>query len=291
MRIHFMLQKRAQGVMNPVLVEAFAILRRRGFEVSAGIAEEMVQRSDELRVEHDLYILKSHTELSLSVAGILHAQGARLLNPYTSCAATQDKIVVSRMLRAAGIPAPDSWITGDLALLQDLVRDRPLIVKPYKGFRGQGITVARDVETLISLGTPETPMIVQEYLPGAGEDLKVYVIGEEVFAVRKPFSATSFAVPGRPCPVSPQVRDIALRCGRAFGLGFYGLDLIENAAGLWVVDLNYDPGYKGVPGAGPLLADYIERYANGPDSLDTLRRFVGPAIESRANGQEYERAN
>ena len=277
--------------MNPALVEAFAILRRRGFDVSAGIAEELVQRSDELRAEHDLYILKSHTELSLSVAGILHAQGARLLNPYASCAATQDKIVVSRMLRAAGIPAPDSWITGDLALLRDLVRERPLILKPYKGFRGQGITIARDVETLISLGEPATPMIVQEYLPGSGEDLKVYVIGEEVFAVRKPFSATSFAIPGRACPVSAQVRDLALLCGRVFGLGFYGLDLIENAEGLWVVDLNYDPGYKGVPGAGPLLADYIERFANRPDCLDALRHFAWPAMESRANGQEHQRAN
>jgi hypothetical protein len=29
------------------------------------------------------------------------------------------------------------------------------------------------------------------------------------------------------------------------------------------VDLNYFPGYKGVPNIAPLIADYIEAYARG----------------------------
>jgi ribosomal protein S6--L-glutamate ligase len=61
---------------------------------------------------------------------------------------------------------------------------------------------------------------------GSGEDLKVYVVGEEVFAVRKEFSAMSFIQAGRPSQVSPEVHDIALRCGQVFGLGLYGLDII-----------------------------------------------------------------
>jgi ribosomal protein S6--L-glutamate ligase len=92
-------------------------------------------------------------------------------------------------------------------------------------------------------------------------------VGEQVFAVRKPFSASSFTQPGRPCAVSSKVRDIALRCGRAMGLGLYGIDMIESEDGPIVVDLNYFPGYKGVPAAAPLIADYVAGYARGRHKL------------------------
>ncbi len=261
MKLYFMLVRRIPPVESPVLTEVFSALRRRGCEVETGIAEEMVVRPDELAPTHDLYVLKSHTELALSIAGVLHSQGARLLNAYSSCRATQDKIVASRRLRAAGVPAPRCWVTGDLALMRSVAAERTLIVKPYLGHRGHGIRIARDPDDLDF--TPERPVLIQEYVQGSGEDLKVYVVGEEVFAVRKPFSATSFTQPGRPCPVTPEVRDIALRCGKAFGLGLYGLDLIEGPDGPVVVDLNYFPGYKGVPNVAPLIAEYIEGCARG----------------------------
>jgi len=214
-----------------------------------------------LTVAHDLYLLKSDTELSLSMAGVLHAQGARLLNPYPACLAVRDKIVASWHLCAAGIPAPRTWITNDLSLLRPFAETQPLIIKPYRGFHGAGIRIVRSRDELAALPTPESPALVQEYIEGSGHDVKVYVIGEEVFATRKPFSPDSFTRPGQPSAVSDRVRDIALRCGPLFGLGLYGLDVIESPRGPVVVDVNYFPGYKGIPEAPRLLADYIESYA------------------------------
>jgi ribosomal protein S6--L-glutamate ligase len=120
---------------------------------------------------------------------------------------------------------------------------------------------------MAALPPPTGPVLVQEHVRGCGEDLKVYVAGEEVFAVRKPFSADSFTRPGRPVPVTPEVREMALRCGAACGLGLYGLDVIESPDGPVVVDLNYFPGYKGVPGVAALLADYIDEFACGARRL------------------------
>ncbi|MGH8875218.1 MAG: ATP-grasp domain-containing protein, partial [Acidimicrobiia bacterium] len=140
---------------------------------------------------------------------------------------------------------------------------RPLVVKPYLGHRGEGITVVWSPEELAGLPEAVTPMLVQEYVAGPGEDLKVYVIGDEVSAVRKPFSADSFTRPGRPFPVGDEVREIAARAGRALGMGLFGLDIIEGPAGPVVVDVNYFPGYKGVPGAAPRVAAYIEAYVLG----------------------------
>lgn len=268
MRLYFILVRRVPPVPSPVLLEVFEILERRGFEIASGIPEEEVARPDRLRVEHDLYVLKSHTELALSLAGVLDTLGARLLNPYASCITTQDKIVASRRLRAAGVPAPRSWVTGDLALMRSIVAETPVIVKPHRGHRGGGISLIRNASELTALEPPDGPVLIQEHVEGSGEDVKVYVASDEVFAVRKEFSATSFTRPGRPSAVSAELREIALACGRILGLGLYGLDVLEAEEGPVVVDVNYFPGYKGVPDIAPVIAEYIESYAHGRATLE-----------------------
>jgi len=276
MKLFFILEsKRGSEVPGPVLSEVFEILMRKNFEIESAKVEEMLLRSDLLKPTHDLYLLKSDTELSLSIAGILHSHGARLLNPYPSCVVIRDKIISSNVLRAAGIPTPPSWITHDLNLLLPIVEKWPLIIKPYRGFHGRDIRIILSPKDLANLSPLKDPVLVQQYIEGNGEDLKVYVIGKDVFATRKPFHPNSFKQPGQLCPVSAEVRDIALRCGEIFGLGLYGLDIIESSKGSVVVDLNYFPGYKGVPNASSLLADYIEKYALGGCNINfTTRRLI-----------------
>ena len=176
---------------------------------------------------------------------------------------TQNKIIVSRLLREGGVPAPRTWVTGDFSLLSDLASKSSLIIKPYMGHRGAGIVKIDNPDQLKAHTAPDYPVIVQDFKPGSGEDLKVYVVGDQVFGVQKPFSEMSFAVPGRPVPISDEVREISLRVGTVCGLGLYGLDIIESADGPFVVDVNYFPGYKGVPNAAPMIADYIDGYAQG----------------------------
>jgi ribosomal protein S6--L-glutamate ligase len=286
MKLFFILEsKRGSEVPGPVLSEVFEELAQRGFDIESGKVEETLLRSDLLKPTHDLYLLKSDTELSLSMAGILHSHGARLLNPYPSCIKIRDKILSSNVLRTAGIPTPPSWITQDLILLLPLVEKWPLIIKPYRGFHGRDIHIIRtlkDLANLTPLNEPalNEPVLVQKYVEGNGEDLKVYVIGKDVFATRKPFHPDSFRQPGQLCPVSTEVRDIALRCGEIFGLGLYGLDIIEGSKGPIVVDLNYFPGYKGVPNASSLLADYIEKYALGGRSSKGVDKQVSSKCDN-----------
>ena len=277
MRLRFLLARRVPDGPSRIVIDAAGILQRRGFEVSSGIAEELVHRPEEPGREVDLWLLKSYTPLSLSLAGALHAAGARLLNPYPGCLAARNKITAAQVLHAAGVPAPRSWVTGDLSLLAPIARQMALVVKPYLGWRGEGVRIVRDEGELLTLPPSQEPVLVQEFIPGPGEDLRVYVAGDRVFATRKPFSATSFSVPGQPVPVSDEVRRIALRCGEAFGLSLYGLDLIEAEDGPRVVDVNYFPGYKGVPGAAEAVADTIAACA-----LGSMGSSVGPLY--RAGG-------
>jgi ribosomal protein S6--L-glutamate ligase len=275
MKIQFLLNQRVHPEPNPIFAAAISMLKCRGFTVSSGIAEEQLCAPDGLRPDHDLYVLKSQTELSLSLAGILHDRGGRFLNPYSACAMLQNKIVAANRLADAGVPVPRSWVTGDFSLLREIASMMPLIIKPYRGHRGAGIHVVRSPDELAGIPTEKLPMLAQQFISGKGEDLKVYVVGDQVFAVRKPFSAKSFSAIGKPCAVTPLVREIALRCGRAFGLGLYGLDIIEGPDGPVVVDINYSPGYRGVPDVAPLIARYVEDYACGRTTLPAILPPLG----------------
>lgn len=104
MKLHFMIVRRVPPVPSPVLVECYEILRGRGYTVTEDIAEEIIQRPDLMKIDADLYLLKSHTELSLALAGVLFTQGANMLNPYQSCSLIQSKIITSKLLREGGIP-------------------------------------------------------------------------------------------------------------------------------------------------------------------------------------------
>jgi ribosomal protein S6--L-glutamate ligase len=264
MRIRFLLARRVPDGPSQIVLEAGEILARQGFDVSSTIAEEVVQEPERLGSEADLFVLKSYTPLSLTLAGVLHASGARVLNPYPACAAARNKILASQVLHAAGIPAPRCWVTGDLALLAPIARQMPLVVKPSMGWRGEGVRMVRNEAELLALPAPSEPVLVQEMIAGPGVDLRVYVAGGEVFATRKPFSSTSYSVPGEEVEVAAEVRRIAVRCGEAFGLGLFGLDFIEGPDGPRVVDVNYFPGYKGIARAPEAVAGYIARYARAP---------------------------
>lgn len=81
-------------------------------------------------------------------------------------------------LRAAGLPTPPSWSTGDPGLLADRLRDGPLIFKPARGVHGAGIRVVRDKRALERLREEvaersrfREPLLAQELVEGSGEDL------------------------------------------------------------------------------------------------------------------------
>ena len=278
MKIHFLVNRRVPDVPSPVLAEVYRHLARAGHQVLVSIPEEELRRCDQVDVDADLYVIKSHTELAYSLAGALDTAGARQLNPYAAWSLTQDKIIIANLLRAGGIPTPNSWITSSPDLLDELIELHPLIVKPHRGHRGEGIRVVTTRQDLENLDLTREPVIVQERIPGPGHDLKVYIVGQHVFGVVKPFSEVSFARAGVPCNLDSSVADIARRCGTVLGLGLYGIDVIESPSGPVVVDVNTFPGYKGVPDPGPMIAQYIDDFACGRFELQPSLPVTGSAV-------------
>lgn len=96
----------------------------------------------------------------------------------------------------------------------------------------------------------------------SGGDRKVYVVGDRVAGVLRPWPATSLQDKvGRPFKPTRIERGIAMSVGEELGLEIYGVDLLASVTGPVVVDVNAFPGFKGARGAEIWLADHLLRTA------------------------------
>lgn len=264
MRIGIILEGHPQGRMSPLTRDVVRLLSERGVTVDLIHPGDRVFDLSGVKVDHDLYVLKSKTDLTLSLAGALHGVGATILNPYPTSMMMRDKIVTTRILQLAGVPVPVTYVTSHQETLAPLLDTGPLVIKPYRGSRGRGIRVVRDPGELMKVRSDRGIVFAQRYHEPKGPDLKIYSIGDELFGVKRPWPARTYQDKlGEPFSITPELRDIALKCGEAFGIRVYGIDVILTEGGPYVVDASSFPGFKGVPDAAIRLADYVYAAAGG----------------------------
>ena len=245
---------------NPVMTATFEQLSAR-VKLDLICPEKQMFDLATVRVQNDLYILKSGTELALSMAGALHTLGAVTLNPYPIVAMMRNKVIVTRMLQNAGLPVPATYVASDPSEFAPLLDSGPLILKPYRGSRGAGIRIIRDARELDGM-KPNGLMLAQRYQEPDGTDLKIYCIGGELFGIKRIWPLRTYEDKmGEPFAVTSELREIALRCGRVFGIDLYGLDVVMSAGQPYVVDVQKFGSYMGVPDAPRRLADYIHAAA------------------------------
>jgi ribosomal protein S6--L-glutamate ligase len=260
MRIAFFLKPEGERSAHSVIPEVGRLLSLRGTDVSF-IDSTAVTDLTKLRPEFDLYVLKARTTTTLSIAGALHEAGAAILNPYPVSAACRDKIVASQLLREADVPLPETYVAGAPEQLRPLLDNGPLVVKPHRGSQGRGVRIVREASDLAAVGD-RGPVFAQRYHEPIGPDRKVYRIGERIFGVERVWPPRTYEDKlGRPFPVPPEIRRLALRLGAALGITLYGFDVVMTRDGPLVVDFSPFPGFKGVPYAAALLADYIHHAA------------------------------
>ncbi|HEX7735940.1 MAG TPA: hypothetical protein VF458_13825 [Ktedonobacteraceae bacterium] len=226
----------------------------------------------------DLYLLKSHAPQALELARALELDGRQVVNSWSASQACQDRTLMSEQMRAARLPWPE---TRTFATLADAMDDPqlaapsawPLIIKSRFSHRGDLVDKLNNQEQLRALlgDWSQEPIVFQEFVPGDGWDIKLWVIDQHVFAARRrtPLepgaSKEDFPISAQELPAA--WRELALAIGHAFKMPLYGVDLLITEKGPLIVDVNAFPGFRGVPGASEALVELVERLLQKEESV------------------------
>lgn len=266
MRVGLMTTRKGAGREGSVMTDVERRLAERGHSLEYIYPDEELIDIGKADVECDLYILKAGSPAALAQAAVLDLAGARILNPYDVVVQMKDKVLASRILADAEVPAPEAFIASDPMQFADLLKDGPLVIKPYLGgSQGRGVQIVHTSEELEGQPRDQGLLFVQRYHQPEGRDYKIYRIGNSSFGVRRVWPAKTLEDKlGEPFELTPSMLEISERCGEAFEIDLYGLDIVISNGREYVVDINTFPGFKGVPNAGLLLAEYITDYLNRP---------------------------
>jgi len=242
-----------------------AELRRRGHKVREidpdGICA--VGSSDWLD-GIDVVVPRGRSLVLLSLVACAERHAVPVVNSRSAIAAVHNKVEMSVALVAGGVPTPRTYAATPRRLAETVPADcYPLVLKPAFGDNGRGLSIIPDAERLASVAWQEPVALAQQLVPGDGFDLKLYGIGAEAWAVRKPSPFTPPSPSRSPDPVelTDELAALARRCKGLFGLELYGVDCVETENGPVAIEVNEYPNYTGVVGADERLADLVERRA------------------------------
>jgi ribosomal protein S6--L-glutamate ligase len=279
MRLCFIIDEKYRPESMPLAV--VHQLRQWGHDVALLEPHATVIRlSDLVTQRYDAYILKTAAVgPGLSLLEAAEAAGIPTINNARSVRLVRDKAVAIAVAHAHGLPVPPTYFVAHPRLLAQIpLEDYPLVVKPSKGSACCDIYRVNhptDVAALALPGSTHSFLLAQRYVGNPGFDVKLYVLGTQVYAVRKKSPLHPDVNGGEGLmPVTPELRGLALNVGALFGLDLYGVDVVETPEGWVGLDINDFPGFKGVPGAVVLIATFVlhvARRAKMPRPARALR--------------------
>jgi ribosomal protein S6--L-glutamate ligase len=206
----------------------------------------------------------------------LQAAGVVVLNAPRAVEAAVDKFLTSAKLQAAGLHTPRTICcqTPDEALAAFHQLGGDIVLKPLFGSEGRGLTrlndealATRAFKMLAQLGAV---LYLQEFIPHEGYDLRLFVVGEQILAMRRrnPLdwrTNVSRGATTEACEATADLCDLALRAARAVDAEVAGVDLLPARDGsLYVIEVNAVPGWKALAQTlqldiAALVLDYVAR--------------------------------
>lgn len=210
----------------------------------------------------------------------LERQGVKVINPPKSMELAIDKYLSLSKLSAAGYRVPQTHVcqTWQDAMVAFEDMGPSVVVKPIFGGEGRGIMRVEDADlahrvfkTLQQMGQI---IYLQKYVPHPGYDLRVLVLGDRMWGMRRTsadswrtnLSRGASATPG---PIPNEVAHVALNAVKTLELSIAGLDFLPDGEGGWyLLEANAVPGWKGLSKACEVdvaaqLIDYVVARING----------------------------
>lgn len=186
----------------------------------------------------------------------LEASGKVVLNPARAIEAAVDKYLTSAKLHAAGLATPRTVVcqtpSAAMEAFEQLGGD--VVVKPLFGGEGRGIArlndaaiAQRSFSLLVGLGAV---LYVQQFVPHDGYDLRVLIVGEQMWAMRRRNELdwrtnVSRGAIAESVELQPEWAEMARRAAQVIGAPIAGVDLLPGRDGrVYAIEVNAVPGWQ-----------------------------------------------
>ncbi len=192
----------------------------------------------------------------MDVLGQLESQGTLVFNSPRALETAVDKYLSSTKLRAAGLKQPFTRVsqTAEQALDDFEQLGRDVVVKPLFGSEGRGLTRISDPDLALRafrmLEQLGAVIYLQQFVPHAGFDLRLFVLGDHVWGMRRINlldwrTNVSRGATTEPLDVSDELCAMARKAAIAVGTTIAGVDVLPGQDGqYYVLEVNAVPGWK-----------------------------------------------
>lgn len=207
--------------------------------------------------------------------------GVPVINSPKSMEAAIDKYLATARLQQAGLATPATAVCQTASQAQNFFAELggDVVVKPLFGGEGRGITRVSDpsVASRVFKALEQIGAVIylQQFVPHNGADLRLLVVGERIFGMRRCNhedwrTNVSRGARTEPLEVTSDLAELARRAAAAVGAEIAGVDLLPGLDGrLYALEVNAAPGWKalakttGVDIAGKVLEYVGQRVASG----------------------------
>jgi ribosomal protein S6--L-glutamate ligase len=183
----------------------------------------------------------------------LEAAGTPVVNKPRALEIAIDKYLSLALLARAGIRVPETIIVQGEASARHAWDQLggSCVAKPLFGSRGRGISRVSSDSEATAIGAGGVAYL-QEFIPHPGWDLRILVVGDDAFAMRRVAAAgewrTNVSLGGRPetVEVPAEVIAIARRAAATVGATIAGVDILPGPDGPVVLEVNAVPAWRGL---------------------------------------------
>jgi len=202
----------------------------------------------------------------------LKGHGMTIVNDPKTIEIAADKYYTISILKEKGIPVPETMITMNTkeAMQAHSSMSKGVVLKPVFGSRGIGLTyisnkdvLERSVRTLTFL---KHVLYLQQFVPHGHSDIRAFIIGDRVTAAMKRVARgwkanVSQGATPEPLKLSSELESLSLKAAEALGCEIAGVDIIEGPRGPLVVEVNSQPGWRGIQTVTSIsISDEIAKY-------------------------------
>jgi RimK family alpha-L-glutamate ligase len=202
----------------------------------------------------------------------LERLGLLIINPSLAIERSVDKYNSLTIFHENGLPVPRTAVTESheeaLKCFHELGGD--VVVKPLFGSRGVGAARINDPDIAArvfrTISFHHGVLYLQEFVNHGGSDIRAFVIGNRVVAAMHRVSTNwknNVSLGAKPVSLnlSEEFEKIAIKAAKIIGCKITGVDLLEGPNGPVIIELNSQPGWRGLQSVTKLnIADEIINY-------------------------------